>query len=144
MVGILVMALLYALLHNGMVPFPELSFRVGQRPELNVATSWLKQSWMDVKWKYPLADFVVAGLTLTLVSWCLWLVRGSVKQSPAKGTSYCANKMTVEEFEDMSYTRKAVVELINSPEYRKLMAQKGRRSHGQESTSTGLQGTKLA
>eukprot|EP00922_Rhytidocystis_sp_ex-Travisia-forbesii_P000229 GHVS01000360.1.p1 GENE.GHVS01000360.1~~GHVS01000360.1.p1 ORF type:complete len:148 (+),score=23.29 GHVS01000360.1:249-692(+) len=38
-----------------------------------------------------------------------------------EGVSYCVNRMTDEEFSDKSLTRQSVMELINSPEYQKIM-----------------------
>eukprot|EP00921_Rhytidocystis_pertsovi_P020562 GHVQ01032816.1.p1 GENE.GHVQ01032816.1~~GHVQ01032816.1.p1 ORF type:complete len:149 (+),score=23.10 GHVQ01032816.1:522-968(+) len=100
---------------------------------LLVTAEELSNVLLMLRSKCPFFDFLacIFAATLLTLTFGLFFMRLRARREAAQantdtGVSFCVNKMTVEEFNDMTLTRQAVADLVNSPEYKAMLKHLGR------------------
>eukprot|EP00922_Rhytidocystis_sp_ex-Travisia-forbesii_P017058 GHVS01025440.1.p1 GENE.GHVS01025440.1~~GHVS01025440.1.p1 ORF type:complete len:145 (+),score=23.79 GHVS01025440.1:280-714(+) len=83
------------------------------------ASAWLGP--YSVHAKYAGGALAACAICLCFSLFVQRLSRERQQTPLGGGVSYCVNQMTDEQFRDKSFTRQSVMELINSPEYQKVL-----------------------
>eukprot|EP00922_Rhytidocystis_sp_ex-Travisia-forbesii_P027126 GHVS01039801.1.p1 GENE.GHVS01039801.1~~GHVS01039801.1.p1 ORF type:complete len:164 (+),score=19.75 GHVS01039801.1:260-751(+) len=130
--GIVVATALLGLLHSvdlNLLPHRQTEMLTLNRTQLN---GWIAEAATylgpyAVHAKYASGVMAICAIALCFSLFVKRVNRERQQNAQEEGQGqirYCVNRMTDEEFDDKSLTRKAVIELLNSPEFEKLRLDK--------------------
>eukprot|EP00922_Rhytidocystis_sp_ex-Travisia-forbesii_P036816 GHVS01054768.1.p1 GENE.GHVS01054768.1~~GHVS01054768.1.p1 ORF type:complete len:179 (+),score=39.89 GHVS01054768.1:821-1357(+) len=128
--GVLVAAALLAILHSvDILPHrqPDVLNRTQLNGWLSEAAAYLGPYATHAKYTSGVLAAAVIGLCFSLFVQRVNMERqlqAEEEGAQEGGVSYCVNRMTDDEFRDKAFTRKSVMELLNSPEYQKSIREK--------------------